>query len=207
MGSKTLTEGTPWKGILSFMFPIFMGLLLQQLYNTVDTLVVGNFAGEGPLAAVGACGVLTMAFLALANGFSAGASVLIAQLFGGGAEKEMRRQASSALLLLLGMGVVASVAGIFISRFALRYILATPESLIPMADTYFKIYAAGLVFQFGYKCRQCSAGYCICLQFGNGCCRSCHCHEYRAGGFMCSGIYLHDEKIPLIPLETAGIYF
>ena len=151
MGSKALTEGTPWKGILSFMFPIFMGLLLQQLYNTVDTLVVGNFAGEGPLAAVGACGVLTMAFLALANGFSAGASVLIAQLFGGGAEKEMRRQASSALLLLLGMGVVASVAGIFISRFALRYILATPESLIPMADTYFKIYAAGLVFQFGYN--------------------------------------------------------
>ena len=95
MGGKTLTQGTPWKVILSFMFPIFAGLLLQQLYNTVDTLVVGNFAGEAPLAAVGACGVLTMAFLSLANGFSAGAGVLIAQHFGAGEEKEMREQASS----------------------------------------------------------------------------------------------------------------
>ncbi len=151
MKGKTLTEGTPWKGILSFTFPILMGLLLQQLYNTVDTIVVGNFAGEAPLAAVGACGVLTMAFLALANGFSAGACVLIAQLFGSGKEKEMRRQASSSLLLMLGMGAVAAAAGIFVSRFALKYILATPDSLLLMADTYFRIYAAGLVFQFGYN--------------------------------------------------------
>jgi Na+-driven multidrug efflux pump len=117
----------------------------------VDTIVVGNFAGEAPLAAVGACGVLTMAFLALANGFSAGACVLIAQLFGSGKEKEMRKQVSSSLLLMLGMGVVATVAGILVSRFALKYISATPESLLPMADTYFKIYAAGLIFQFGYN--------------------------------------------------------
>ena len=151
MGGKTLTQGTPWKSILSFMFPVFMGLLLQQLYNTVDTIAVGNFAGEAPLAAVGASGVLTMVFLALANGFSAGASVLIAQLFGAGEEKQMRRQASSALLVMLAMGVVVSVAGILISRFSLRYILATPDSLLSMADTYFKIYAAGLIFQFGYN--------------------------------------------------------
>lgn len=151
MNSKSLTLGTPWKGILSFMFPIFAGLLLQQLYNTVDTIVVGNFAGEAPLAAVGACGVLTMAFLALANGFSAGACVLIAQHFGAGEEKEMRAQASSALLLMLGMGAIATGAGIFISRFALKHILATPASLLSMADTYFEIYAAGLIFQFGYN--------------------------------------------------------
>lgn len=151
MEGKTLTQGAPWRSILSFMFPVFMGLLLQQLYNTVDTIVVGNFAGEAPLAAVGACGVLTMVFLALANGFSAGTSVLIAQLFGAGDEKQMRRQASSALLVMLGMGVLASVAGVLISRFSLKYILATPDSLLSMADTYFKIYAVGLVFQFGYN--------------------------------------------------------
>lgn len=151
MAGKSLTQGTPWKVILSFMFPFFAGLLLQQLYNTVDTIVVGNFAGESPLAAVGACGVLTMAFLALANGFSAGACVLIARHFGAGEEKEMRAQASSALLLMLGMGAIATVTGIFISPFALKYILATPDSLLSMADTYFKIYAAGLIFQFGYN--------------------------------------------------------
>lgn len=151
MSGKSLTQGTPWKVILSFMFPIFAGMLLQQLYNTVDTIVVGNFAGESPLAAVGACGVLTMAFLAVANGFSAGACVLIAQHFGAGEEQAMRRQASTALLLMLGMGVIATAVGILISRFALKYILATPDSLLVMADTYFKIYAAGLIFQFGYN--------------------------------------------------------
>ena len=151
MKNKSLTQGAPWKGILSFMIPVLLGLLLQQLYNTVDTIIVGNFAGESPLAAVGACGVLTMAFLALANGFSAGACILIAQFFGAGKEEDMRRQASSSLLTMLAMGVLATAAGIIISRFALEYILATPESLIPMADTYFKIYAAGLIFQFGYN--------------------------------------------------------
>ena len=151
MNNRTLTQGAPWKGILSFMIPVLLGLLLQQLYNTVDTIIVGNFAGEAPLAAVGVCGVLTMAFLALANGFSAGACILIAQLFGAGKEEDMRRQASSSLLVILAMGVLATVAGIIISRFALTYILATPDSLISTADAYFKIYAAGLVFQFGYN--------------------------------------------------------
>lgn len=133
------------------MMPVLLGLLLQQLYNTVDTIIVGNFAGESPLAAIGACGVLTMAFLALANGFSAGACILIAQLFGASREEDMRRQASSSLIVMIAMGVAATILGIAISRFALTYILATPEGLIPMADTYFKIYAAGLIFQFGYN--------------------------------------------------------
>ncbi|MDD3797144.1 MAG: MATE family efflux transporter, partial [Lachnospiraceae bacterium] len=151
MNNKTMTEGAPWKAILSFMVPVLLGLLLQQLYNTVDTIIVGNFAGESPLAAVGACGVLTMVFLALANGFSAGACILIAQLFGAGKKEEIRRQASSSLLVMLAMGVLATVVGIVSSRFALEHILATPGSLIPMANTYFKIYAAGLIFQFGYN--------------------------------------------------------
>lgn len=148
---KSLTNGTPWKGILSFMFPVFMGLLLQQFYNTADTIIVGNFAGETPLAAVGACGVLTMFFLALANGFSVGACVLIAQLFGAGKEQEMRRQALASLLVMTATGIAATVVGISISFFALKYILATPGSLLSMADTYFKIYAMGLIFQFGYN--------------------------------------------------------
>lgn len=148
---KSLTAGPPWKGILSFMFPVFMGLLLQQFYNTADTIIVGNFSGEASLAAAGACGVLTMIFLALANGFSTGASVLIAQLFGAGKKEQMRRQASSSLVVMLVIGIAATVVGIFISRFALTNILATPVSLLSMADTYFKIYALGLFFQFGYN--------------------------------------------------------
>ena len=149
--NRLLTEGTPWKGILSFMFPVFAGLLLQQLYNTVDTIIVGNFAGEASLAAVGACGVLTMAFLALANGFSAGACILIAQLFGAGKVDQMRQQASSSILLMLGMGVFATFVGIGTSGFVLEHIMATPVSLLEMASAYFKVYAMGMLFQFGYN--------------------------------------------------------
>lgn len=151
MAVRSLTEGSPRKAILSFMFPIFLGLLLQQLYNTADAVIVGNFAGERSLAAVGACGVLTMAFLALANGFSAGAGVLTAQLFGADEKLKMRAQASTSLLLMLFMGAASVVLGILISRFALSEILSTPQSLMDMADLYFKIYSAGLIFQFGYN--------------------------------------------------------
>ncbi len=131
--NKSLTEGTPWKRILSFMFPVFMVLLLQQLYNTVDTVIVGNYAGEDPLAAVGACGVLTMVFLSLANGFSAGVCVLISQLFGAGKSEQMRRQASSSILLMLGMGVAATFIGMFTCDFVLIYILNTPSDLLEMS--------------------------------------------------------------------------
>ncbi|MCC8023857.1 MAG: MATE family efflux transporter [Clostridium sp.] len=151
MNQRALTEGTPWKGILSFMFPVLMGLLLQQLYNTVDTIIVGNFAGETSLAAVGACGVLTMIFLAIANGFSAGACILIAQLFGAGKTEEMRKQASTSILLMLGMGVAATVVGIAFHKFVLEYIFATPASLLELASTYFSLYAAGMIFQFAYN--------------------------------------------------------
>lgn len=136
---------------MSFMTPILLGLLLQQLYNTADTIIVGNFAGETPLAAVGACGVLTMAFLAIANGFSAGAGILIAQLFGSGHKDKMRSQASTSILTLSFMGIASVVIGLFISKYALENILATPANLIPMADAYFKIYSYGLIFQFIYN--------------------------------------------------------
>ena len=149
--THSLTTGKPWQGIITFTFPIFIGLLLQQLYNTVDTIIVGNFCGETALAAVGACGVLTMAFLAMANGFSAGVSILIARLWGANEKQKMRRQASSSLILMLGMGAVATLLGITISPFALKYILATPASLLDMSVLYFRIYAVGLIFQFGYN--------------------------------------------------------
>ncbi len=151
MPKNALLAGTPWKGMLSFTLPIFLGLLLQQCYHTADTIIVGNFSGETALAAVGACGVLIMAFLAIAAGFSAGACVLISQLFGAGNTDDMRRLALSALLAMLAMGTAASVTGVLISPYALRYVLATPENLMPMADTYFTVYSLGIVFQFGYN--------------------------------------------------------
>ena len=146
-----MLSGAPWKGILRFALPVFLGLLLQQLYNTADTIIVGNFESEDAMSAVGATAVLTMAFLAFANGFSAGAGVIIAQLFGAKKESDLRKNASTAILLMVGMGVVCTGIAIGINRLMLQYILNTPADLLEMAVVYFRIYALGLVFQFGYN--------------------------------------------------------
>lgn len=148
---KKMTGGTPWKQILVFSIPVFVGLLLQQLYNTVDTIVVGNFASEAALSAVGTTGSLTFLFLAIANGFSAGAGVLTSQYFGAGENEEMKKAASVSITLLMLMGVAATVSGLITGRPALKYLLAVPDSFLDIAITYFAIYCLGLIFQFGYN--------------------------------------------------------
>ena len=149
--TKDLTRGTPWKLIVQFALPIMLGNLLQQLYNTADTIIVGNFEGQQALSAVGACTSLTILFTALALGFSIGAGVLISQYFGAGRTEELRRYAATAIVLMLAMGLVMSAIGLLSAKLLLRGFLGTPETLLPQAVLYFRIYAAGLVFQFGYN--------------------------------------------------------
>lgn len=149
--TKDLTRGTPWKLILQFALPIMAGNLLQQLYNTADTIIVGNFNGQQALSAVGACAALTVLFTALAIGFSIGAGVLISQYFGAAREQELRQYAATSIVLMLAMGLLMSLIGVVSARFLLERALGTPEALLPLTLLYFRIYAAGLVFQFGYN--------------------------------------------------------
>jgi len=151
MNGKSLTKGTPWKLVLAFALPIMAGNLLQQLYNTADTIIVGNFESEAALSAVGTCNGLTMLFLSLAQGFSIGAGVIAAQLFGARKTEELRKRAGTSIILLTAMGIIVSIIGVISCRFILKYILSVPDSLLDMAATYFSIYALGLAFQFGYN--------------------------------------------------------
>lgn len=149
--TKDLTRGTPWRLILQFALPIMAGNLLQQLYNTADTIIVGNFNGQQALSAVGACASLTALFTALAIGFSIGAGVLISQYFGASREQALRQYAATAIVLMLAMGLLMSLIGVCSAGFLLARALGTPEALLPLTLLYFRIYAAGLVFQFGYN--------------------------------------------------------
>ena len=149
--AKNMTQGTPWKLILLFSLPIMLGNLLQQLYNTVDSVIVGQFISTEALGAVGTCGPLTVLLLAFAIGLSTGASILIAQLFGAGRLEEMRKSVSTALILLAAVGVGISVLGFFTAKPLLRYALGVPESVLGLATLYMRIYAAGLFFQFLYN--------------------------------------------------------
>lgn len=151
MNGRSMVEGTPWRHILRFALPVLAGSLLQQLYNTVDTIVVGNFSGEAALSAVGTTGTFAFLFLALATGFSAGNSVLVAQYFGAGNEKNVRANASTGILLLLGLGVIATALGLLVSRVAYTYFVAVPEEFLELTLQYFRVYTLGLFFQFGYN--------------------------------------------------------
>ena len=145
--SKTMTEGSEWKLILLFTLPLMAGNLLQQLYNTVDGIIVGNLVGETALAAVGTCAPLTMLFTAIALGMSNGAAVVLSQFYGAGRMDEMKKTAASSLILLFSMGVALSVVGCALAGWLLRTILGVQDYLRADAEVYFRIYALGLLAQ------------------------------------------------------------
>ena len=148
---KTMTQGTPWKLILMFSLPIMAGNLLQQLYNTADSIIVGQFVSQEALGAVGTCSPLAFLFIALAIGLSTGASILVAQLYGAGQMEEMRKSVSTAMILLLGIGIVMTVVGTVAARPLLKYVLSVPDDVLDMATSYLAIYTMGLIFQFVYN--------------------------------------------------------
>jgi len=147
-----MTVGSEWKHIVMFSLPIMAGNLLQQLYNTVDGIVVGNYVSESALAAVGNCAILATVFLAVAMGLSGGAGIMIAQYFGAKDEGNMRSACSTALILLLVLGVVFTVLGIAFARpLCERLMDISDPEVLDMSATYFAIYASGLIFQFCYN--------------------------------------------------------
>ena len=146
-----MTQGAPWRHILRFALPVLMGSLLQQLYNTVDAIVVGNFCGEASLSAVGTTGSFAFLFLAIAMGFSAGNGVVVAQHYGAGNEDQVRENASTGILFLMTLGVVFAVLGVLVARPAFTGLVNVPQSYLELTLKYFRIYAIGLIFQYGYN--------------------------------------------------------
>ena len=151
MIGRSMVEGTPWKHILRFALPVLAGSLLQQLYNTVDSIIVGNFSGENALSAVGTTGSFTFLFLALATGFSAGNGVVVAQCYGARDEKQVRANASTGILLMMGMGILSTIVGLIVSRPAYTHLVGVPKEFLELTLQYFRVYTIGLVFQFGYN--------------------------------------------------------
>lgn len=151
-GGRSLTQGVEWKQILLFTLPIMAGQFLQQLYNAVDGLIVGNVNGETALAAVGTCAPVTMLFVAIALGMSTGCSVMISQYYGAKRMEELRRGVSTSLILLIGLGLALTIVGGAVARWLLGSVLAVEEGeMLEAATAYFTIYCLGLTFQFAYN--------------------------------------------------------
>ena len=152
IGKRNMTEGAEWKHILLFSLPIMAGNILQQLYNTVDGIVVGNFVSQNALAAAGTSGTLAFLFLAFSIGFGNGAGIMIAQFFGARQYGELKNGVSTALILLVGMGAAFSVFGCVCARLLLHGLMNVAEGeVLELAVRYFSIYALGFLLQFLYN--------------------------------------------------------
>jgi putative MATE family efflux protein len=149
-GAVDLLTGTPWKKLLHFAVPLFIGNLFQQLYNTVDTIIVGRWVGHVALAAVGVSSPILFFLVSIFMGVAMGSSVLVAQYYGARNAPALRKTLHTAIMLALLVGVMLSVIGFVFSPAVLR-LLNTPEDTYNQALTYARILFSGIVGQMIYN--------------------------------------------------------
>ena len=149
---KTLlmTEGSIWKSILLFSVPLILGNLLQQLYNTADSIIVGNFLGSNALAAVGSSGSPIYLLIGFSQGVAVGAGVVVSQYLGAKDKKETRIAVHTSLAIAVILGLILTVGGIAVSRSLLIW-MNTPEEVLGDAVTYMKLYFGGVLFSVVYN--------------------------------------------------------
>lgn len=147
---KNLTEGKPLKTLFFFALPMLAGNLFQQLYNMVDSMVVGRFVGSDALAAVGSSFPIVFLAVALASGLSMGCTVVVSQQFGARQLREMKTTISTALIALLILSAAITIVGEALA-FPLLRLLKTPENIIADSLVYLRIYFGGIIFLFIYN--------------------------------------------------------
>lgn len=146
----TLTEGTIWKKIVLFAWPVFLGQLFQQLYNMVDSLIVGWFLGDQALAAVTSSGNLIFMFVGFFGGVAMGASVIIARCFGAKDYDTLDKAIHTNVAFGLVTGVLLTVLGMGMTPVILR-LMDTPADVLPSSISYFRIYFSGAIFTVMYN--------------------------------------------------------
>lgn len=148
--TRLMTEGSIWKNILLFSVPLILGNLLQQLYNTADSIIVGNFVGSNALAAVGSSGSPIFLLIGFSQGIAVGAGVVVAQYLGAKDRKEAQEAVHTSLALAAILGLILTVGGILISR-SLLMAMDTPAEVLEDAVTYMQIYFGGVLFSVVYN--------------------------------------------------------
>ncbi len=144
MAAKTrdLTEGGIKRVLLSFAAPLFLSQLFQQLYNSADAVIVGNFLGKEALAAVSSSGPLIHLFIGFFNGAATGAGVVISRYFGAQDRDRVRKAIHTNVLFSLLCGLFLSGVGVLLTPYILRW-MGTDPSVLPQSEAYFRWYFAG----------------------------------------------------------------
>ena len=139
-----MTEGPIIKVLLRFAFPLLLGQLFQQMYNTVDSWVVGKFCGDNALAAVSSSGSLCFLLVGFFQGVFMGGSVLISKCYGAREHDKVDKTIHTLVTFSLILGITISILGLFCTPTLLRW-MGTPENVMPNSILYFRIYCAGLL--------------------------------------------------------------
>lgn len=149
-GSVLMTEGVIWKQLVIFSIPLLIGNLFQQLYNTVDSIVVGQFIGSEALAAVGSSTPLINLIIGMFMGIAVGSGVIISQYYGAKSEDKMGWAVHTSIALSIIGGILLSVVGIVFSPSILR-LMKTPPEVLDTSVLYFRIYFLGSLFNLLYN--------------------------------------------------------
>lgn len=147
---QNMTQGNPMSIILKFTLPLFVGNLFQQIYNTVDTMIVGQYLGESALAAVGSTGTLMFMIIGLSNGLCTGFTVLTSQKFGEGNEEDTRRSVANGTILSAAVVIVMTLLSVMLMPVILRW-MNTPSNIYDDAYAYINVICLGIVANVAYN--------------------------------------------------------
>ncbi len=147
---KDLTEGKESTLILNFALPMLLGNLFQQLYNIVDSIIVGNFIGKEALAAVGASFPIIFTLISFIIGIASGGTIIIAQYFGARDITRVKNTIGTMYIFIFLASIVVTGLGITFSEDIFR-LIQLPENVLPEAETYLNIYLIGMVAFFGFN--------------------------------------------------------
>ena len=145
-----LTEGTPWKIIMRFSIPLFFTFLLQQFYNMVDTIVVGQFLGKDALAGVGSTGAINFMIIGFCMGLANGFVIPVAQRYGAKDYKDMRRFVANSIWLTVFFAAIMSITVCILCRSVL-IAMKTPADILDLAYDYIFIIFAGIPITLAYN--------------------------------------------------------
>lgn len=147
---RQITQGPIWKQLLIFFFPILLGTFFQQMYNTVDTIIVGRVVGTTALAAVGATGPLVNMVNGFFIGISSGATVILSQYYGAGIRQGVHDALHTGVALSLVLGAMITVLGVGLGPWVMS-LMNMPENCLADASIYLRIYFAGAIGSMVYN--------------------------------------------------------
>ena len=145
-----MTEGSIVKKLLQFSVPLIFSSLLQILFNTADVIVVGRFAGDNSLGAVGSTGSLINLMVNLFVGLSVGTTVVAANFFGAGKKSELKETVHTAILLSLISGIILTIFGVIGAKQILQW-MQSPKEILDLATQYLQIYFGGIISTMIYN--------------------------------------------------------